>query len=65
MGGSNMQIVSVQIPKSVLNAIDQLVKRGVYPNRSEVIRAALREFLKKELSSTDYQRKSPPEYVLK
>jgi Arc/MetJ-type ribon-helix-helix transcriptional regulator len=35
---SKMRIVSVQLPQGLINAMDQLVKRGVYPNRSEIIR---------------------------
>ncbi len=59
-----MRIISVQVPQSYVNAMDQLVKRGVYPNRSEVIRAALREFLKKEMN-TEIHEDEVPEYVIK
>ncbi|EEB73884.1 ribbon-helix-helix domain-containing protein [Thermococcus sp. AM4] len=61
---TKMRIISVQVPQSFVNAMDQLVRRGVYPNRSEVIRAALREFLKKEMS-TKLQGDEVPEYVIK
>ncbi|ACS34342.1 ribbon-helix-helix domain-containing protein [Thermococcus gammatolerans] len=61
---TKMRIISVQVPQSFVNAMDQLVRRGVYPNRSEVIRAALREFLKKEMS-TELQGDEVPEYIIK
>ncbi|AJC71083.1 MAG: type II toxin-antitoxin system ParD family antitoxin [Thermococcus sp.] len=61
---TKMRIISVQVPQSYVNAMDQLVKRGLYPNRSEVIRAALREFLKKEMN-TEIQVDEVPEYVIK
>ncbi len=61
---TKMRIISVQVPQSYVNAMDQLVRRGLYPNRSEVIRAALREFLKKEMN-TEIQGDEVPEYVIK
>ncbi|AEA12296.1 hypothetical protein TUZN_0810 [Thermoproteus uzoniensis 768-20] len=32
----------------MLEELDELVRRGIYPNRSEAIRAAIRELLYKE-----------------
>ncbi|ASI99101.1 ribbon-helix-helix domain-containing protein [Thermococcus celer] len=62
---SKMRIISVQLPQGLINAMDQLVKRGVYPNRSEVIREAIRELLKKELYQLETEERSTPDYVLK
>lgn len=45
--------------------MDQLVKKGVYPNRSEVIREAIRELLKKELYRLETEERSTPEYIIK
>ncbi|MCC6058091.1 MAG: ribbon-helix-helix domain-containing protein, partial [Desulfurococcaceae archaeon] len=39
------------MPESYIEAIDELVRIGRYASRSEVIRAAIRELLKKELWS--------------
>ena len=62
---SRMRIISVQIPQGLINAMDQLVKRGVYPNRSEVIREAIRELLKKELYQLDTRNQNTPDYIIK
>ncbi len=60
-----MRIISVQLPQGLINAMDQLVKRGVYPNRSEIIRAAIRELLKRELYELETEERSTPDYILK
>jgi antitoxin ParD1/3/4 len=41
-----MEMISIHIPKQMLEQLDQMVKLGIYPSRSEAIRAAVREFLK-------------------
>ena len=46
-----MRIVTFKIPEPILELIDLLVRTGRFSSRSEVIRAALREFLKKELGA--------------
>lgn len=43
-----MALISVHVPKRMLEELDELVRRGIYPNRSEAIRAAIRELLYKE-----------------
>lgn len=43
-----MSLISVHVPKRMLEELDELVRRGIYPNRSEAIRAAIRELLYKE-----------------
>ena len=40
-----MDVVQVRIPREMIKKIDDLVRRGVYPNRSEAIRDAVRRFL--------------------
>jgi predicted solute-binding protein len=42
-----MVLISFHIPKSYVEVLDELVRRGVYPSRSEAIRAALRELVNK------------------
>ncbi|MEO2151669.1 MAG: ribbon-helix-helix domain-containing protein [Thermococcus sp.] len=62
---SRMRIISVQLPQGLINAMDQLVKKGVYPNRSEIIREAIRELLKKELYRLETEHRSTPDYIIK
>jgi Arc/MetJ-type ribon-helix-helix transcriptional regulator len=40
-----MVLISVHIPKPLLDIIDDLVRQGVYPSRSEAIRDAIRLLL--------------------
>ena len=45
----NMRVVTVKVPEAYVEAIDELVKRGRFTSRSEAIRAAIRELLRREL----------------
>jgi len=60
-----MKIISVQLPQGLINALDVLVRRGVYPNRSEAIREAIRELVKRELYVMESEEREIPEYVVK
>ncbi|WP_167827678.1 ribbon-helix-helix domain-containing protein [Pyrobaculum islandicum] len=40
-----MILISFHVPQSYVEILDELVKMGFYPSRSEAIRAALRELL--------------------
>jgi Predicted transcriptional regulators containing the CopG/Arc/MetJ DNA-binding domain len=42
-----MVLISFHVPQAYVEALDELVKLGKYPSRSEAIRAALREMLNK------------------
>jgi antitoxin ParD1/3/4 len=42
-----MVLISFHVPRSYVEVIDELVRLGLYPSRSEAIRAALRELLSK------------------
>ena len=44
-----MRIVTVKMPETYLEGLDELVKMGRYSSRSEAIRIAVRELLKREL----------------
>lgn len=44
-----LRIISVKLPEIYLEGIEELVRIGKYRNRSEVIRVALRDLLRKEL----------------
>ncbi|PUA32920.1 MAG: CopG family transcriptional regulator [Candidatus Terraquivivens tikiterensis] len=44
-----MKLVSVKMPEALIDGIDELVRLNLYPSRSAVIRAAVRDLLKTEL----------------
>lgn len=41
----NMRIVNVHMPVVYLKKIDEMVRDGIFPSRSEAIRVAVREML--------------------
>jgi len=43
-----MKVVSVHLPEAYIEAIDELVRRKVYPNRAEAIRMAVRDLIRRE-----------------
>ncbi|MCS7386142.1 MAG: ribbon-helix-helix domain-containing protein [archaeon GB-1867-005] len=45
-----MRVISIRLPSVYIELIDELVRMGIYPSRSEVIRVALRDFLRREMS---------------
>lgn len=45
-----MKIITVKIPEIYVELIDELVRLGIYPSRSEAIRVAIRDFLRREIS---------------
>ncbi|MHA2603101.1 MAG: ribbon-helix-helix domain-containing protein [Candidatus Thorarchaeota archaeon SMTZ1-83] len=44
-----MRLIAVHLPERIISDIQRLVDRGLYPNRSEAIRIAIRDLLKREL----------------
>jgi Arc/MetJ-type ribon-helix-helix transcriptional regulator len=46
-----IKLITCHIPEKYLEGIEVLVNNNMYPNRSEVIRVAIRDLLKVELSS--------------
>lgn len=46
-----MILISFHVPQSYVEMLDELVKSGVFPNRSEAVRAALRELLNRYMSN--------------
>ncbi|MHA1362348.1 MAG: ribbon-helix-helix domain-containing protein [Candidatus Freyarchaeota archaeon] len=48
-----MKLVSIKLPTAYIDGLNQLVERGIYPSRSEAIRVAVRDMLKKELWSRE------------
>ena len=43
-----MERVTLRIPKQQIEEVEHMVELGEYPNRSEAIRAAVREMLAEE-----------------
>ncbi|KKM15855.1 hypothetical protein LCGC14_1691820 [marine sediment metagenome] len=54
-----MILISVNIPESYLNTLENLVTGGRFPNRAEAIRTAVRDFIKEEF----YRAKSEMDYI--
>lgn len=46
---SVLRLVTVKVPELYLESIDELVRDGRYSSRSEVIRTAIRDLLRREL----------------
>ena len=44
-----MDTITLRVPEAYVNGIDRLVADNMYPSRSEAIRAAMRDLLKREL----------------
>ncbi|MFW5965528.1 MAG: ribbon-helix-helix domain-containing protein [Halodesulfurarchaeum sp.] len=43
-----MERVTLRIPEQQIDAVERMVDSGKYPNRSEAIRAAVREMLEEK-----------------
>ncbi|GEM_PF-2236027 len=43
---SRMKLISLWIPEPMLKAIDELVEKGFFPSKSELIRYAIAEYLR-------------------
>ena len=50
-----MVLISVHIPKQMLEELDEFVKQGIFPSRSEAIRIAIRDLLYRENSRSKAQ----------
>ena len=61
-----MILISVHIPKQMLDELDELVQKGVFPSRSEAIRVAIRDLLLREKlkSSPSQTRQTPEEFPI-
>jgi Arc/MetJ-type ribon-helix-helix transcriptional regulator len=45
----DMKLITVNLPEAYVNGIERLILEKLYPNRSEAIRIAVRDLLKREL----------------
>lgn len=48
-----LRLISIKLPNAYIDGLNKLVEMGIYPNRSEAIRVAVRDMLKKELWSIE------------
>ncbi|MEA2069800.1 MAG: ribbon-helix-helix domain-containing protein [Asgard group archaeon] len=44
-----MQLLTVHVPEGFLEGLEELVKQKRYPNKSEIVRMAIRDLLRDEL----------------
>jgi len=44
-----LKLVTVKLPEKLVADVDQLVEAGIYHNRSDAIRVAVRDMLRREL----------------
>jgi len=51
-----LKLVTVKLPDALVQGMDELVKSGMYPSRSAIVRAAVRDLLKNELWQQQNQR---------
>jgi Arc/MetJ-type ribon-helix-helix transcriptional regulator len=56
----SMVIITIHLPKEVIREIDELVARGKYPSRAELIRVAVRDMLD-EIHYRLHQQQDPPD----
>ena len=43
-----MILISVHLPRQMINELDEMVKQGRFPSRSEAIRVAVRDLILRE-----------------
>ncbi|MFC7081308.1 ribbon-helix-helix domain-containing protein [Halorussus caseinilyticus] len=48
-----MERVTLRIPKQQIEEVEQMVETGEFPNRSEAIRAAVRDMLNEQDDTTE------------
>lgn len=49
-----MKTISVNVPETFIKGLEELVKKGLYANRSEAIRVAIRDLIKRELYNDEF-----------
>ncbi|MCF2135937.1 MAG: ribbon-helix-helix domain-containing protein [Candidatus Thorarchaeota archaeon] len=54
-----MKVVTICLPESYIDGMDKLIQQAMYPNRSEVIRIAIRDLLVDELWGKHKKNGSP------
>ena len=51
-----METVSIWLPEASIEGLEDLVRMGMYPSRSSVIRTAIRDLLKKEVWKNEQEQ---------
>ena len=63
-----MKLITLNLPERYIDGLEALVRDDIYPNRSEAIRLAVRDFLKKEsgglMGSSIKQEQTPFRWVV-
>ncbi len=59
-----MKLIAVHLPDRIVTDIEELVNKGLYPNRSEAIRIAIRDLLKRELWDQNMGKKGSMSEVI-
>jgi Arc/MetJ-type ribon-helix-helix transcriptional regulator len=54
-----MERVTLRIPKQQIEEVERMVETGEYPNRSEAIRAAVRDMINEESDRDRRNNKRP------
>lgn len=52
-----MERVTLRVPKQQLEEVEEMVEAGEFPNRSEAIRAAIRDLLNEHGHGRDQERR--------
>jgi Arc/MetJ-type ribon-helix-helix transcriptional regulator len=52
---NRMPVVSVKMADALIEGLDELVRAGLYRSRSEAMRAAVRDLLRRELGDDLYK----------
>ncbi len=55
-----MRVVTICLPETYVEGVDELIGQNKYPNRSEVIRIAIRDLLVDELWGERKPTSNPP-----
>ena len=48
-----METMQIRLTRNMLNKVDELIKRGEYPNRSEAVRDSVRRMLDRKAYSRE------------
>ena len=51
-----MRLVTVKLPNAYIEAMDELIKAGMHPSRSALVRTAVRDLVKNELWRPQQER---------
>jgi len=59
-----MRIVSIHLPETYIQGLDELVRMGLFPSRSEAVRVAVRDLLRREQLRMRKWRRSRYSYMV-